>query len=198
MAFAAGGDIVDLTNVRSEAATREMSESATSALDSIRHCSIPVIACVNGDALGGGAELAVACDMRVVASHARIGFIHGRIGITSAWGGGTDLCRLVGPARAMQMMSRCEMVDAEAAFSWGLVNAVVTGSPDNAEARAFLKPLLNLSRRVLQGIKAQTAASRAGLSFESLRAIEREQFVATWLSDEHWTAVDGFLAKKSP
>ena len=121
--FAAGGDLVDLAMVRTEEATRAMADGATAALDAVRNCPVPVIAYVNGDALGGGAELAVACDMRMMEAHARIGFLQGRVGITSAWGGGPDLYRLIGAGRAMRMMSRCEMVDAETALSWGLLTS---------------------------------------------------------------------------
>ena len=196
--FAAGGDLVDLAQVRTEAATRQMAEEATLALDAVRECPVPVIAYVNGDALGGGAELAVACDLRMLASHARIGFVQGRMAISSAWGGGSDLCQLVGAARAMRMMGRCEMVGAETALAWGLVDAVVTGGPDGADVQSFLKPLLERSPLVLRGIKAQTRALRQGLPYESRRAIERDRLVATWLSDEHWAAVDRFLAKDKP
>ena len=80
---------------------------------SLRACPLPVLAYLNGDAIGGGAELALACDMRLQSASARIGFIQARLAITSAWGGGPDLCRIVGAARAMRMMSRCELVDAQ-------------------------------------------------------------------------------------
>lgn len=194
--FAAGGDLVDLASVRTEAETRQMSEEATAALDAVREAPVPVVAYLNGDALGGGAELAVACDLRMIEARARIGFVHGRVGITSAWGGGSDLCQLIGAARAMRMMSRCEMIDAETAVAWGLVDAVVTGGAEGAKVQAFLQPLLERSPRVLRGIKAQTRAWREGLPFQSRRAIERAHLVATWLSDEHWAAVDRFLAKE--
>lgn len=194
--FAAGGDLVDLAQVRSEGATRQMADEATTALDAVRDCPVPVIAYVNGDALGGGAELAVACDLRMLESHARIGFVQGRVAITSAWGGGSDLCQLVGSARAMRMMSRCEMIGAETALAWGLVDAIVSGGPESADVAAFLEPLLDRSPLVLRGIKAQTRAWRSGLPLASRRAIERDNLVATWLSDEHWTAVDRFLAKE--
>src|SRR5690606_19137494 len=116
--FAAGGDLRDLATVRDEAATLAMAGQARAALDAVRECPVPVVAYLNGDAIGGGAELALACDLRLQASQARLA-------ITSAWGGGTDLCRLVGGARAMRMMARSELVDAQQALAWGLADAVI-------------------------------------------------------------------------
>jgi enoyl-CoA hydratase/carnithine racemase len=194
--FAAGGDLVDLAMVRTEEATCAMADGATAALDAVRNCPVPVIAYVNGDALGGGAELAVACDMRIVEAHARIGFVHGRVGITSAWGGGPDLYQLVGAGRAMRMMSRCEMIDAQTALSWGLVDVVVTGGAESADVRSFLKPFFDRSPLVLRSIKEQALAWRQGLSYAARREVERKNLVATWLSSEHWLAVDRFLAKE--
>jgi enoyl-CoA hydratase/carnithine racemase len=194
--FAAGGDLVDLASVRGESATNAMVVEARGALDAIRDSAVPVIAYINGDALGGGAELAVACDHRMLEAHARIGFVQGRIGITSAWGGGTDLCNLVGSARAMRMMARCEMVGAEDALAWGLVDVVVSGGVDSEAFRSFVAPFLECSPLVLRGIKAQAMAWRAGLSFAERRAIEQKHLVSTWLSDEHWAAVDRFLERK--
>ena len=113
--FAAGGDFVDLASVRTDVDTIPMADQVTLALDAIRDCPVPVIDYVTGDALGGGAELALACDLRAFAPHARIGYVQARMGNTSAWGGGPDLCALVGPARALRMMSRCEMINAQTA-----------------------------------------------------------------------------------
>ena len=194
--FAAGGDLVELASVRSDEQVNAMADQATTALDAVRNCPVPVVAYVNGDALGGGAELAVACDLRMFASHARIGFLQGRMGITSAWGGGPDLCALVGPARAMRMMSRCEMVDAGLALAWGLADLEVQDGPEGEDAQRFLRPLLERSRVVLQGIKEQTTAWRNGLPVSSRREIERRNVLTTWASVEHWAAVDRFLAKE--
>ena len=108
--------MLDLASVRDESATREMTEQARRALYTIRGCPIPVVVYLNGDAIGGGAELALACDIRLQAAHARIGFVHARLAITSAWGGGPDLCKLIGGARAMRMMGRCELIDAQQAL----------------------------------------------------------------------------------
>jgi enoyl-CoA hydratase/carnithine racemase len=194
--FAAGGDLVDLATIRTEEATRVMADEATAALDAVRNCPVPVIAYVNGDALGGGAELAVACDMRMVEAHARIGFVQGRVGITSAWGGGPDLYQLVGAGRAMRMMSRCEMIDAQTALNWGLADVVVTGGAESADVQSFLKPFFDCSPLVLRSIKEQALAWRQGRSYAARREIERKNLVATWLSSEHWVAVDRFLARE--
>src|SRR3546814_11692977 len=74
--FAAGGDLVDLSSVRTREAARDMSVESRDALDAIRDCDVPVIASLNCDAIGGRAELALACDMRVMASTARTGSTH--------------------------------------------------------------------------------------------------------------------------
>jgi enoyl-CoA hydratase len=193
--FAAGGDLLDLSTVRDSAATLDMSEQARGALDVVRTFPVPVIACLNGDAIGGGAELALACDMRMQAAHARIGFIQARLAITSAWGGGPDLCRTIGGARAMRMMSRCELIDAPRALEWGLTDAVVADGPDGDDVRAFLEPLLASPPQVLRGIKAQINSWRTGDSYKAARAIEQQQLLKTWLHDDHWRASDKFLTK---
>ena len=193
--FAAGGDLVDLSEVRSVAQTEMMTDEATAALDAIRLCRVPVLAFVNGDALGGGAELALGCDLRIVASHARIGYVHGRLAITPAWGGGTDLCRLVGPSRAMRMMVHGEMIDAKQALAVGLVDAVVEGGAAGADMQAFLAPLRQAPPQVLRAIKAQVAATRSTPDYTAQRAVERRALVDTWTHPDHWMAVERFLAR---
>ncbi|WP_459615907.1 enoyl-CoA hydratase/isomerase family protein [Bordetella sp. 2513F-2] len=193
--FAAGGDLVDLASVRDAAATREMAREASAALDVVRESPVPVVAYLNGDAIGGGAELALACDLRLLAPHARIGFVQARMAITSAWGGGPDLCRLVGGARALRMMSRCELVDAEQAVSWGLADAVAAGGSDGAGAQAFLAPMLACPPQVLRGIKAQALAWRRGEALQACRDVEQRHLIETWLHDDHWRAVEAFLSK---
>ena len=193
--FAAGGDLQDLSSVRDEAATNAMADEAWLALDTIRRAPVPVIAILNGDAIGGGAELALACDMRLQSVTARIGFIQARLAITSAWGGGTDLFRLVGGARAMRMMSRCELVDAPQALDWGLADAVLKDGLDGTDLQAFLEPMLAVAPQVLRGIKAQAIAWRFGESSDAARAVERHHLVKTWLHEDHWAASAKILAR---
>lgn len=195
--FAAGGDLRDLAGVRDEAATADMIEEAGAALEAIRACPVPVVAHLNGDAIGGGAELALACDLRLQAAHARIGFIQAKLAITSAWGGGPDLFRLVGPSRALRMMARCELVDAAQALDWGLADAVVRDGPEGEDVAAFLAPMLACAPQVLRGIKAQAIACREGASWHAHREVERQHLVRTWLHEDHWAASEKLLSKVS-
>jgi len=195
--FAAGGDLRELASVKDAPAVAQMMEDAGSALDAIRDCPVPVLAYLNGDALGGGGELALACDMRLQASHARIGFIQARLAITSAWGGGPDLFRLIGPSRAIRMMSRCELIDATTALAWGLADAVISNGPDGADMTAFTQPLDQCAPQVLRGIKAQAIAARRGQGWAAHRRVEQEQLAKTWLHDDHWAAADKLLQKTS-
>ncbi len=193
--FAAGGDLVELAAVRSPEQIDTMADHARGALDAVRDCPVPVIAWLNGDAIGGGAELALACDLRVLTARARIGFIQGRMGISPAWGGGPDLCQLVGPSRALRMMSRCEMIPASLALQWGLADLDVTDGPEGTDFRAFVQPMLERSRAVLQADKALSTAWRTQAGMAEARALERQHLQVTWASDEHWNAVHRFLAK---
>ena len=182
--FAAGGDLRDLASVQSLAEATEMSLQAKAALEAIRQFPVPVIAALNGDALGGGAELAAACDFRIFAAHARIGFIQGKLNITSAWGGGIDLMRLVGPNRAMRMLARCEMLSAGDAMEIGLADAVAEENLD-AAVSAFLKPMLKQSPHVMRAFKALNVAQRAGASRQELLELETSNFAAAWVHDDH-------------
>lgn len=193
--FAAGGDLRDLAGVRDEPAVQAMMDEAGAALDAVRHCPLPVIAYLNGDAIGGGAELALACDLRLQAAHARIGYVQARLVITSAWGGGPDLFRTVGPARALRMLARAELVGATDALAWGLADAVIRDGARGEDLASFLRPLDACAPQVLRGIKAQAIAARQGLPWAAQRAVEREHLVRTWLHEDHWAAAEKLLSK---
>ena len=188
--FAAGGDLVDLATIRTEEATVAFAAASRSALDAIRGSAIPVIAWLNGDALGGGAELALACDLRVMAPGARIGYVQSRLAITSAWGGAADLCAVVRPSRALRMMARAEMIDAAQALAEGLTDAVLDGDIGGADATNFFAPLEAAPRHLLIAIKANVAACRPQATYQAAREIEQANLVATWTHPAHWAAVD--------
>jgi enoyl-CoA hydratase len=197
--FAAGGDLVDLMSVRSEAEVDAMVDAARGALDALRDCPLPTVALLNGDAIGGGAELALACDLRLIASHARLGYVQGRLAITPAWGGGVDLFALLGPARALRLAARCEMLDAPQALAWGLADAVIgAGDAREPDIAAFLQPLLERAPQVLRGLKAQARAWRRAASWAERRALEQQQLSLTWRHDDHWRVAERILSKEKP
>lgn len=193
--FAAGGDLREVESIRETEAARQFSNESYAALDAVRRFPLPVVAALNGDALGGGAELAVACDMRLMAAHARIGFIQGRINISTSWGGGLDLVRLVGHARALSLTTRSAVISGAEAIRFGLAEAVANVDEDfEAFVAAFIAPMRKQAPRVLRGFKAVALAERFGLPHEERRAIELEHFVASWTHDDHWAAAAKVLA----
>ncbi len=192
--FAAGGDLRDLATVRTHEEARRMAEDAHEALDAIRSFPVPVVAALNGDALGGGAELAVACDFRVAASHAHIGFIQGRLNIATAWGGGADLMRLLGPAKALHLLAASERLDAAAAQRIGLVDAIAAPNESlPAAVDRFIAPFKQQVPQVLRAFKALAKAVRTGMLGAEIREIETRQLVETWTHPDHWQAAESIL-----
>ncbi len=196
--FAAGGDLRELDTVRSVEQTRAMIMSSRAALDAIREFPVPVIAVLNGDAIGGGAELALACDMRVFAGHARMIFAQGRLCVAPAWGGGVDLLRLVGSARALRFLARAETVDAPTALSMGLADWVAgTNESIDAALAGFTAPVCERKPHVLRAYKKLARATQRALSGEALQALEVELASETWLHPDHWEAAAELLSKIS-
>jgi 3-hydroxypropionyl-coenzyme A dehydratase len=128
--FCAGADIsymVDIDPITAE----KYASSAQSVLNKIERMEKPVIGAINGYALGGGCELAMVCDIRIASSNARLGQPEVTIGIPPGWGGTQRLMRLVGPAKAKELVFTGRMIPAEEAFQLGLVNNVISLTPDD-------------------------------------------------------------------
>ena len=135
-AFCAGADIAYMVNIDPIKAEKYAS-SAQAVLNKIERLEKPVIAAVNGFALGGGCELALVCDVRIASSNAKIGQPEVTIGIPPGWGGTQRLVRIVGPAKAKELVFTGKMITAEEAAQIGLVNRVVSleaGEPLQSEA----------------------------------------------------------------
>jgi 3-hydroxypropionyl-coenzyme A dehydratase len=128
--FCAGADIsymVDIDPITAE----KYASSAQSVLNKIERLDKPVIGAINGYALGGGCELAMVCDIRIASSNAKLGQPEVTIGIPPGWGGTQRLMRLVGPAKAKELVFTGKMIPAEEAFQLGLINNVVSLGPDD-------------------------------------------------------------------
>lgn len=197
-AFAAGGDLKELNDHRSEAQAGALFDAGRAALDAVRRFPLPVVAALNGVALGGGAELAMACDFRLAASHAAIGFVQAQLGITTGFGGVADLQAAIGPRKAMGLMLAAQILKAPQALDLGLFDAVAAEGEDlEALVARFLAPMLERPSALVRDIKA---VARAGIDPQRRAAIaeeERTRFIRAWMSDEHWAAAERLLARRS-
>ncbi len=190
-AFAAGGDLKELSTVRSLDQARELWDSACAALDGIRCFPVPVVAALNGLALGGGAELALACDFRIAAADARIGYIQATINVCSGFGGGADLMRLLGHRRGLLHGLKADVLGAADAIALGLIDEVASpGETLDDCVDRFLRPILGRTPHVIRAYKAMALAERQQLPSDRRRDIEREWFCRTWTHDDHWSATE--------
>jgi enoyl-CoA hydratase len=140
-AFVAGADIGELAR-QTPVQGQDRSRRGQRVLDRIEGLGKPVIAAINGFALGGGCELAMACHVRVAAEGARLGTPEVKLGIMCGYGGTQRLARLVGRGRALELLLTGEMIDAQEALRIGLVNRVVPRERLLAESEALLRKML--------------------------------------------------------
>lgn len=133
-AFVAGADIKELSQLN-EMNARKFAESGQEIFDMIENCHAPVVAAVNGFALGGGCELAMACHMRVATANARFGQPEVNLGIIPGYGGTQRLTQLIGKGKALELMMTADVIKAEEAKELGLINHLVE-SKEQAIAKA--------------------------------------------------------------
>jgi len=193
--FAAGGDLKELDAVRSEDQTRMMAERGRAALDEVRYFPAPVIGALNGHALGGGAELAMACDIRIAAAHAELGFLQSTLAVTTAWGGGVDLIQIAGSSTGLQILATGSRMDAQQAKSYGLVDSICPADQPFAEfVSTQVEAYVDKSALVLRGCKAIAAEYRRQMH-ATLDQLAQDHFVATWTHADHWAAAERALTR---
>lgn len=177
-AFVSGGDLKELTAIRTEDEAQAMALRMRRVCDRIAAFPGPVVAALNGHALGGGAEVAVAADVRVAADGVRIGFTQVNLAIMPAWGGLERLAEIVGRGRALLLAGTGRVLDAVEAERLGLVDQVLPRDGFAAGWRALARSLATASageiKRVARGVH-EDDATRA--------------FARLWVADEHWAAV---------
>ncbi len=194
-AFIAGADIAEFAG-RTSITQRDvmMQRSLFTAIDTFPK---PVIAMINGFCLGGGCELALACDIRIASEAAKFGQPEINLGIIPGGGGTQRLTRLVGEGKAMELILTGKIIDAQAAFSIGLVNDVVP--PDQLEAKTMeiANKIAEKSPIALQLAKeAVKIASRSNLD-EGLRR-EVDLFALCFSTEDKDEGVSAFLEKRTP
>lgn len=158
--------------------------------------ALPMItmALIQGKALGGGAEIAVTTDLRCMTKSGKFGYVHCRVGIVAAWGGGSRLVQLVGPSRAVELMSSGRLVGAEEARNLGLVNNILddTNKSDERileEAREYLRGHLIGAKSTIMAIKGLVNAART-LPLEQALAAECQILSSTWGKPPHLEALN--------
>ena len=196
-AFVAGADISEL---RSKSGP-EIYALARRGQDVFRRFETspkPVIAAINGFALGGGCELAMACHVRIAAESAKFGQPEVKLGITPGYGGTQRLTRLVGRGRALQLLLTGEMIDANEAYRIGLVNRVVpTGEQAVEAARAMIGQMLaNGPLALAQCIEVVNRG--ADISMEEATALEAAAFAMLASTDDMREGTSAFLEKRAP
>ena len=193
--FSSGADINDFADKNSEEDALKFITIMGDALLKLEQLPVPVIAAINGYALGGGSEIALACDMRIVDKKARLGMVQMRMAVTTGWGAGQRLMRLVGYPRAMQLLLRAHVMHAPEIKELGLAVNVVEAGKAFEHALAFARHIAQSPPDAVRGVKQLL---QAGLNnpYEDALAIEREIFPSLWAGDAHKDAVDTFLERQ--
>jgi enoyl-CoA hydratase len=194
--FIAGGDLKALHAYTTRQDGARLSRQMTLALNRLEALPCPVIAAINGPARGGGAEIALACDLRIMAEDADLGFVQVSLGLIPGWGGGQRLLRLVGYAHALACLATGEIIPADRALELGLANAVVPAG------RAF-ESTLQLAQEISANPPTAVAAAKrllqAGLYQPpaAAAAFEAALFPDLWASPDHLEAVERFFKRGS-
>jgi enoyl-CoA hydratase len=195
-AFVAGADIAELT-AQSPMEGKARAILGQQVFRRLERCGKPVIAAVNGFALGGGCELAMACHIRIAAEHAKFGQPEVKLGIGPGYGGTARLPRLVGKGRALELLLTGGMIDAAEAYRIGLVNRVVPADKLLAEAETLLRTILENGPLA---IRACLEAVDAGLetSLDQALLLEANHFGLLSATEDMREGTKAFLEKRKP
>lgn len=189
-AFVSGGDLKDLANLQTLEQAGAMACRMRDVLDRIAQLPFPTIAAVNGHALGGGAEVSIACDLRVCADDVTLGFVQAQLAIMPAWGGVERLVELIGRSRAIELMATRRRVGAAEAKALGLVNEAVARAEFDTAVQAYARQIAEVPAEVLTSIK--TVANLASPNCHpGSRKAAVDAFAELWVADAHWDAVGG-------
>jgi len=195
-AFVAGADIAEFAHFDAVEGRHLSKKGHEEVFDFIEQAPKPVIAAVNGFALGGGLELAMACHIRVASDNAKMGLPEVTLGLIPGYGGTQRLTALVGKGKAFELIMTADMITAADALQFGLVNHVVAQDALMAKAEEVMeKILLRSPVAIAAAIKAVNAASTDGVNgFEK----EIEAFGKSFATEDFKEGVSAFLQKRKP
>lgn len=195
-AFVAGADIKEFADFSIKQGGELSSEGHTLLFNFIEKMSTPVIAAINGFALGGGLELAMSCHIRIASDNAKMGLPEVSLGVIPGYGGTQRLAQLVGKGKATEMILSADMIGAHDALKWGLVNSVV-------EQSLLLETCNNLAKKINrnspQAISAALRCVNAGYDFtKNGYEIEVEEFAKCFGTEDFKIGTMAFLSKEKP
>jgi enoyl-CoA hydratase len=195
-AFSAGADIKAMIGMTALKA-RELSLMGERLCLSLENLEKPVIAALNGYALGGGLEVAMSCDLRIASENARVGQTEINIGLIPGWGGTQRLTRLIGRTKAKELVFTGRMIDAKTAEQLGIVNMVVPADKFRETVRQFA---LELASKAPVAIRVAKALINKGadISLDSALALEREGFAVVASTEDLKEGVSAFTEKRKP
>jgi enoyl-CoA hydratase len=191
-AFSSGGDLKDLYDFRSEQDGRRLMQVMTQALQRLASLPCPTIAAINGPARGGGAEIALACDLRVMAEDADLGMVHVNIGISPAWGGGQRILRLVGYSQALEWLTTGHVLSSEEAFRSRVANRLAPIGESLNNAVEMARKIASRPPAAVQAIKRMLTAGVNSTTSEA-ESYERSIFPSLWAAEEHHELVEMFF-----
>lgn len=195
-AFSAGADIKTMKGFDALKA-RELSLMGEKLCSAIENFEKPVIAAINGYALGGGLEVAMACDLRIASDKAKMGQTEINIGLIPGWGGTQRLTRLIGKTKAKELVFTGKMIDAKTAERLGLVNMVVPADQFMETVRKFAMELAEKAPVALRIAKALINKG-ADMSLDAAIALEREGFGVVGSTEDLQEGVSAFIEKRKP
>jgi enoyl-CoA hydratase len=195
-AFVSGGDLRELKDRTTVEDAERFADVGAELCAKIEALPVPVIAALPGPAFGGGAELAIACDLRIADVRARISFKQVRMGVTTAWGSIARLTALVGRGAAARLLYTAHEIGAAEATALGLFDEVVHEGSSIEVALAWARDIAQGSPSAIAQMKAllrQATSVPAALGAE-----ERRRFVATWTAKDHAEAMDAYFGRRPP
>ncbi|MGO4886518.1 enoyl-CoA hydratase/isomerase family protein [Anaerobacillus sp. MEB173] len=196
-AFISGGDIKEFEQLTTISDAKKMAERMRRVLNRIEQLPVPTIAAINGHALGGGCETALACDFRVSVDEASLGFLQINMGIITGWGSGPRLEQLIGRSKATQLLMLGERISAKEAQNIGLVHDVVDRDNFIETVNQLAEKLSSKPPLALKGFKLAMNQWR-DMPFSPSQIMETEIFSELWVSEDHFEAARAVLEKRKP
>jgi enoyl-CoA hydratase len=193
-AFCSGGDLNAFHSLKTEEQAYGMLSKMGTVLDKLFFFPKPTVALLNGSAVGGGCEIAAACDIRLARAEAKVGFIQGQLGITTGWGGGTYLLERIGSIQAMDLLYSSTPVTVKQGMDRGFIQYVIKGNSEK-EAERYLSRYTDQPLGVIVSYKTLQLQRYDQEKIKSNVHLEMERCAKLWASDEHHRRVAAFLKK---